>query len=49
MGLGLFITQHLVELHGGRIRAESPSGGGARFTVRLPIRAEPAQSMLMCG
>jgi two-component system, OmpR family, sensor histidine kinase VicK len=49
MGLGLFITQHLVELHGGAISVESPFGGGALFTVRLPIRAEQARPVLMCG
>lgn len=40
LGLGLAIVQHLVELHGGSVFAES--GGqeaGATLTVRLPIRA----------
>ncbi|GAC1325849.1 MAG: hypothetical protein NVSMB2_24620 [Chloroflexota bacterium] len=37
MGLGLFITHHLVELHGGDIEADSPADGGARFTVSLPL------------
>ncbi|MFN6963487.1 MAG: ATP-binding protein [Pyrinomonadaceae bacterium] len=38
LGLGLAITRHLVELHGGTIRAESPGPGqGATFTVRLPV------------
>jgi signal transduction histidine kinase len=35
-GLGLFITRHIVELHGGRIHAEFPSDGGTRFIVTLP-------------
>jgi signal transduction histidine kinase len=42
MGLGLFITRHVVELHGGSISADSPRDGGARFTVRLPLRNDPA-------
>ena len=39
MGLGLFITQHVVELHQGSIGVETPEGGGARFTVWLPSKA----------
>jgi PAS domain S-box-containing protein len=38
LGLGLAITRHLVELHGGSIEAFSPGEGlGATFTVRLPL------------
>ncbi len=37
LGLGLAIVRHLVELHGGTVRAESPGEGqGATFTVLLP-------------
>ncbi|MFL6256543.1 MAG: PAS domain S-box protein [Pyrinomonadaceae bacterium] len=38
MGLGLSIVRHLVELHGGTVRAESDGEGhGATFTVLLPV------------
>lgn len=37
LGLGLAIVRHLVELHGGRVRAESAGAGqGATFAVELP-------------
>jgi PAS domain S-box-containing protein len=38
LGLGLAISKHLVEMHGGIISASSAGlGKGARFTVLLPI------------
>jgi signal transduction histidine kinase len=36
-GLGLSISYEIVKKHGGEIRAESPPGGGAVFTIRLPL------------
>ena len=38
-GLGLPITRHLIELHGGTIDARSQVGVGSTFSVRLPAFA----------
>jgi PAS domain S-box-containing protein len=37
MGLGLYISRQIVELHGGTIEAEFPEPGGTRFVVTLPF------------
>ncbi len=36
LGLGLYISRQIVELHGGRIWAEFPADGGSRFLISLP-------------
>ena len=47
-GLGLSIVQRVVEAHGGSVTAENREGGGARFTLLLPVgggRPEGAQGV----
>jgi two-component system sensor histidine kinase HydH len=36
-GLGLAVARQIVEAHGGRISVGDRPGGGARFTLRLPV------------
>ncbi len=42
-GLGLSVVFGIVKKHGGSITAESPPGGGAMFSIRLPLghKAQP--------
>jgi signal transduction histidine kinase len=44
-GLGLSLTRQFVELHGGRIWAESKGEGkGSRFSFVIPLNGNPSQS-----
>lgn len=36
LGLGLYISRQIVELHGGELVGEFPQDGGSRFVIRLP-------------
>ncbi|MDY7231920.1 sensor histidine kinase [Hyalangium rubrum] len=42
LGLGLYLTRHLVEAFGGTIRAASEPGQGATFEVNLPLASPEA-------
>ena len=45
LGLGLYITKHIVEGHGGRIEVDPSPGEGATFQLRLPLHpAEPVSA-----
>ena len=45
LGLGLSIARGLIEAHGGRLTAENRDGGGARFTIKLPVRVTDMNGM----
>ncbi|MCY1017823.1 hypothetical protein [Pyxidicoccus sp. MSG2] len=39
-GLGPYLARRAAEAHGGRARAEPREGGGAPFTLELPLEKE---------
>jgi signal transduction histidine kinase len=41
IGLGLAVTQMLVEANGGAIEVTSETGRGATFQLTLPVKEEP--------
>ena len=46
LGLGLAIVRHLIELHGGTVRAQSAGNGkGACFQILLPVAPKMTASM----
>ncbi|MEG4420328.1 PAS domain S-box protein [Microcoleus sp. LAD1_D5] len=47
LGLGLAIVRHLVELHGGTVKSDSPGEGkGATLTVWIPLMPVQSQTSL---
>ena len=40
-GLGLSISHGIIERHGGALSVDSEPGGGARFTIHLPLAPPP--------
>ncbi|MDQ3798766.1 MAG: CHASE domain-containing protein [Acidobacteriota bacterium] len=44
LGLGLAISRHIIELHGGTIKAESAGEGkGSVFTIKIPVSGDDNQ------
>jgi signal transduction histidine kinase len=46
MGLGLYVSRQIVQLHGGVLTAEFPEDGGTRFVVHLPAHGHDAARAL---
>jgi two-component system sensor histidine kinase KdpD len=44
-GLGLSIVKGLVEAHGGRAEVQNRPGGGAEFSIYLPIVSSPEMAV----
>jgi len=44
MGLGLYVAREIAQAHGGTIAADNLPGGGASFTVRLPLDSQATLS-----
>jgi signal transduction histidine kinase len=44
MGLGLSVSKVMIEMHGGRLWAESAEGKGSQFTFLLPLDAAQADA-----
>jgi signal transduction histidine kinase len=45
-GLGLWLSQRIVQDHGGSIAVESVKGKGTTFTIMLPTMSEPAADLV---
>ena len=44
-GLGLFISNKIVDKHGGTIDVESEPGKGTTFVIRIPLVARPSTTV----
>jgi len=42
-GLGLSLVYSIIDEHGGRIQAGNQDGGGAVFTIELPVQSEKGE------
>jgi len=44
MGLGLYISRQIMDLHGGRLEARFPPEGGTQILIGVPVREKPPGS-----
>lgn len=45
LGLGLYVTQRIIEAHGGHIAVTSVPGQGSEFTITLPLQSVAASPL----
>jgi two-component system sensor histidine kinase KdpD len=45
-GLGLSVVKGFIDAHGGEVKVENHFGGGALFTIRLPLRQTSADELM---
>ena len=45
VGLGLFVSRQIVDMHQGQIAAEAAPGGGSRFVITLPVYVQAAMNI----
>jgi signal transduction histidine kinase len=43
-GLGLWVSQGIVQNHGGTLRVRSLVGRGTTFTITLPVKGPPSDA-----
>jgi two-component system sensor histidine kinase MprB len=44
-GMGLSIARGLLAAQNGKVRAENCAGGGARFTILVPVECRPGRAV----
>jgi two-component system sensor histidine kinase VicK len=49
LGLGLYVTQRVIDAHGGQVRVRSKEGEGSEFSFTLPVTETPQPALTSPG